>query len=81
MILYHSTNIDFDAIDLAMSKPNKDFGKAFYLSAIASEIEPVGKAKVILQGGKLVMKKYEFNESLLTDGSFNVKVFEGYSMA
>ena len=80
MILYHSTNVDFDAIDLGMSKPNKDFGRAFYLSAKASEIEPVGKAKVILQGGNLVMKKYEFDESLLVSDSLNVKVFDGYSM-
>lgn len=80
MILYHSTNVNFDAIDLGMSKPNKDFGRAFYLSAKPSEIEPVGKAKVILQGGSLVMKKYEFNESLLSDGTLNVKKFDGYSM-
>lgn len=80
MILYHSTNIDFDAIDLSMSKPNKDFGRAFYLSAKASEIEPVGKAKVILQGGSLVMKQYEFDESRLSDGSLKVKMFDGYSL-
>lgn len=29
MILYHSTNIDFDAIDLGMSKPNRDFNQEF----------------------------------------------------
>ena len=33
MILYHGTNMAFDAIDLNKSKPNKDFGKGFYLSA------------------------------------------------
>ena len=33
MILYHGTNMAFDAIDLKKSKPNKDFGQGFYLSA------------------------------------------------
>jgi len=32
MILYHGTNIDFDIIDLLKSKPNKDFGRGFYLT-------------------------------------------------
>ena len=33
MKLYHGTNIDFEKIDIAKSKPNKDFGRGFYLSA------------------------------------------------
>ena len=32
MKLYHGTNRDFDRIDLMKSKPNKDFGRGFYLS-------------------------------------------------
>ena len=65
MKLYHSTNVSFDVIDLAKSKPNKDFGRAFYVSANASEIEPVGRAKVILHGGDLNMLVYEFDETRL----------------
>lgn len=33
MKLYHGTNIDFKKIDITKSKPNKDFGQGFYLSA------------------------------------------------
>lgn len=32
MKLYHGSTIDIQRIDLAKSKPNKDFGRAFYLS-------------------------------------------------
>ncbi len=32
MTLYHGSTIDIEKIDLALSKPNKDFGRAFYLS-------------------------------------------------
>lgn len=79
MILYHCTNCDFNCIDLEKSKPNKDFGRAFYLSAKAEEIEPVGRAKVILHGGKFTMQEYEFDETLLLDESLNVKIFDGYT--
>ena len=33
MILYHGSTVDIKRIDLQKSKPNKDFGRAFYLSA------------------------------------------------
>lgn len=79
MILYHCTNVSFDKIDLTKSKPNKDFGRAFYLSANPSEIEPVGKAKVLLEGGVQTMLEFKFDETLLTDGTFKVKKFDGYS--
>ncbi|MDE5613832.1 MAG: DUF3990 domain-containing protein, partial [Treponemataceae bacterium] len=32
MVLYHGSIIEIKEIDLAFSKPNKDFGKGFYLS-------------------------------------------------
>ena len=32
MRLYHGSTIDIATIDLTLSKPNKDFGRAFYLS-------------------------------------------------
>ena len=79
MRLYHSSNTYFEAIDLSRSKPNKDFGRAFYVSENSDEIAPVGRAKVILQGGELTMLSYDFDESLLTDGSLKVLRFNGYT--
>ncbi len=32
MILYHGSIVEIYKIDLSLSKPNKDFGKGFYLS-------------------------------------------------
>ena len=63
MRLYHSSNTDFEIIDLSRSKPNKDFGRA----------------KVILQGGEFTMLSYDFDESLLVDGSLKVLSFKGYT--
>ncbi|MBQ9537815.1 MAG: DUF3990 domain-containing protein [Treponema sp.] len=32
VILYHGSTVEIKEIDLSLSKPNKDFGKGFYLS-------------------------------------------------
>ena len=37
MKLYHGTNIDFTAIDIQKCKPNKDFGRGFYLTDIKKQ--------------------------------------------
>lgn len=37
MKLYHGSNVLIDHIDLSMSKPNKDFGKGFYLTDIREQ--------------------------------------------
>ena len=36
MILYHGSNVSIQQIDLGKCKPNKDFGKGFYLAAIST---------------------------------------------
>ena len=46
MILYHGTNRDFDVIDLSKSKPNKDFGRGFYLSREYIQAMDMAKTKV-----------------------------------
>lgn len=33
MQLYHGFTVNIERIDLLKSRPNKDFGKGFYLSA------------------------------------------------
>lgn len=46
MKLYHGTNKDFDRIDLQKSKPNKDFGRGFYLSADYGQALNMAQVKV-----------------------------------
>ena len=46
MILYHGTNQSFDVVDLGKSKPNKDFGRGFYLSADYEQALVMAKIKV-----------------------------------
>ena len=46
MKLYHGTNVEFDQIDLLKSKPNKDFGRGFYLSADYAQAKDMAAAKM-----------------------------------
>ena len=52
MILYHGSNMVIDKIDLEMSKPNKDFGKGFYLSENESQAMEMANFKSALLGGE-----------------------------
>ena len=60
MILYHGTNVDFDTIDLAKSKPNKDFGQGFYLTADYEQALSMARIKVEqLEFGEPLVLAYE----------------------
>ncbi|GHV96421.1 hypothetical protein AGMMS50293_27410 [Spirochaetia bacterium] len=39
MTLYHGSNVEFSAVDLAKSKDKRDFGKGFYLTTLKSQAE------------------------------------------
>lgn len=77
MLLYHGSNIVIEEIDLAKSRPNKDFGKAFYLSADKKQAEEMAKFKVLTSGGEQTVTIFEFDELHLQD--LNIKCFESYS--
>lgn len=75
MILYHGTYILFDAIDLDKCRPFKDFGKGFYLTDIEEQAVNMAVKKSKIFNGSPVILRFEFNESLLIDGTLNVKQF------
>ena len=64
MMLYHGSNQTIDEIDLRKSRPNKDFGRAFYLSPIKSQAMDMAKFRVMLDGGKPVITAYTFAAEL-----------------
>lgn len=51
MKLYHGSNIQIGVIDLSLSKPNKDFGRAFYLSPNLDQAKEMADFKAELLGG------------------------------
>lgn len=79
MILYHGSNTDFDRIDLAQSRPYKDFGQGFYLSADKEQALRMAQQKTLQLGGTPVVIAYEVDEQLLAPPHLNVKRFDTYT--
>lgn len=77
MILYHGSTCEIDKIDLAKSRPNKDFGIAFYLSAEKTQAEEMANFKADFEGGIPVVNAFELDEQQLN--SLRFKKFDGYT--
>ena len=79
MKLYHGSNILIDKIDLRKSKPNKDFGRGFYLSDNEEQALEMAKFKTLTLGGEPLISMFEFDENIITNNTLKVKVFQDYS--
>ena len=78
MILYHGTNVEIETIDLLKSKPNKDFGKGFYLSDNYEQAMDLAIVKFEqLDFGEPRVIAYEVNDSELSQ--LRVLRFDDYS--
>ena len=67
MRLYHGSNTAFKDIDLLVCRPNKDFGRGFYLSPDRLAAERMAMRTVRRFGGRPYVMTFEFDESLLGD--------------
>lgn len=64
MKLYHGTNMDFSKIDITKSKPNKDFGQGFYLSADYEQAKNMANIKFEqMEFGKPLVQEYLVDEN------------------
>ena len=79
MILYHGSNVKVSKPDLKHSKPFKDFGQGFYLSADEQQAWERAYAAITLWGGEPCVTEYEFDESLMTSGQLKVLRFDAYT--
>ncbi len=77
MILYHGSTTDISQIELSKSKPNKDFGLAFYLSDDREQAIEMARFRAEFEESEPVLNVYEFDESLLNQ--FHFKHFDDYS--
>ena len=79
MILYHGSNTYIEEIDLSKSKPNKDFGKGFYLSDNKPQAEQMAKFKALTLGGEPIVTTFEVDDNILSNTNLKVKCFSEYS--
>lgn len=61
MKLYHGSTVDITEINLSKSKPNKDFGQGFYLSADKQQAERLAEYKAFQIGGVSIINTYDFD--------------------
>lgn len=64
MKLYHGSTVDVIHVDLSKSKPNKDFGRAFYLSSDKEQAMEMAQFRAEFEDARPVLNVYEFDESL-----------------
>lgn len=79
LTLYHGSTVDIEQIDLQKSRPNKDFGRGFYLSADRQQAWRMAEFKALTEGGTPVLNTYLFDEKLLTSGELRILTFDGYT--
>lgn len=79
MKLYHGSIVEIDTIDLSKSRPNKDFGRGFYLSADRQQAKRMGEFKALIEGGTPMMNMYEVDDNILSSADLKVLQFDGYS--
>ena len=78
--LYHGSNVSIDVPDLAHSKPFKDFGSGFYLSADEKQTWDMAFQKVNqTQTGKATVSEFLFDDSVMLSDELKVLVFDDYS--
>ena len=80
MKLYHGTNIDFSEIDFKRCKPNKDFGRGFYLTDIKQQAVDMAIRRAKFEDKcSPIIQEYEFDEKLLSSEELSIKIFDGIS--
>lgn len=68
MILFHGSNTDIAQIELSKCRPNKDFGKGFYLTTIREQAVRMAQRVARMYGGSPTLNIYDFdNFKKLTD--------------
>lgn len=75
MLLYHGSNTDIKVIDLAMCRPNKDFGRGFYLTMMQNQAEKMAKRVAKIYGGSPVINVFEIDDLFIDSSDLCIKDF------
>lgn len=80
MILYHGTNMEFSEILISRCRPNKDFGRGFYLTDIRSQAQEQAVRRCEFEGcGTPIVQKYQFDEQWLQSPDLKIRIFQNVS--
>ena len=76
MILFHGSNLKILDIDLSKCRPNKDFGRGFYLTDIREQAAQMARRVARLYGGFPWVSAFEFDETATSSVDVKTLVFE-----
>lgn len=77
--LYHGSNMKIEVPDLSHSKPFKDFGSGFYLSADKQQAWDMAYQKVSqTKEGKAEVSEFLFDETLMESDQLKVLFYPDY---
>ncbi len=79
MKVYHGSYIKVDNIDLSKCKPNKDFGKGFYVTKFRRHAEEWAKIIGEKYGTDGFVSEFDFSENDFTKSICKIKHFEAYN--
>jgi len=79
MKVYHGSYVKIDKIDLSKSKPNKDFGKGFYVTKFRHHAEEWAKVIGEKHGTDGFVSEFEFSENDFTKSICKMKRFDAYN--
>ena len=75
MLLYHGSNQEIMEIDLERCKPNKDFGRGFYLTSIKEQALRMAENTTRIYGGCPIVTVYEIDEDVFHGGKLSIRIF------
>lgn len=78
MKVYHGSYTKIDKIDLALCKPNKDFGRGFYVTKFRKHAEAWAKTIGEKFGNQGFVSEFEFSENDFTNLICKIKHFDAY---
>jgi len=78
MKVYHGSYTKVDKIDLSKCKPNKDFGKGFYVTKFRNHAEEWAKIIGEKYGTDGFVSEFEFSENDFTKSICKIKHFDAY---
>jgi len=80
-LLYHSSNVAIEQIDLSRSKRGKDFGQGFYLNANPEQAMAMAiRTSRFMNEGQPTLSCFEFHEDEAFKTGLNIKTFSEYSV-
>jgi hypothetical protein len=77
VILYHGSNREIDRIDLAKSRPYKDFGRGFYTTQYKEQALAMARRTVrLFKNGIPVINAFSLDDSVFNNPQFRIRKFD-----